>query len=734
MAFFPRQDIPVSKKDEDWAKLHRDYAKHLLNMRKSMIDKKTRLMKTYNGEVQNGAVRYLTQTYGKKNMTKYVDYRLGRPKIDMLNNEFLQRPLYSTISTINLDAKTKKLDNYEMMLGAAHAAKEIGRLREVGVDPLEGAQIPSLEDESTWSLMNVKEKNEVLMQTLIDTAIKEKMMKLKFAKNLQDVLLVSECHGKIDIDENGNEDFIRIDPRESIFEEIDDDYFLEKSPIRGCRQRVPVHNLLLRYKFTEQQRNELDDIRKSPNQIDVPGYYLDGGNVCADVIHIEWKTVTPSYYKISPKSKKQLEFDDSEDSYEIELQTDYYDKNREKIDKDVENGKYKIVTKWREDLYEATFIGENIVVDFRPKSFVMRSVDKPGNVLSFSYVGALFNTVDGQRISLQEIIENFSNMFNIVMFQILKEVNKAKGKLIGYNRAALPKGKQIKQVMYEALNDSFVDYDTSSSGNWSGKDLDLSNMFKEIDLGLSNSFESLVVLKREIQSTVDRLTGINENREGQIKASSTASNAQSSIEASRTITEGLFYFFNLYVEKTLMKMCETMKVTWGLYKTEKAKIILGDDMFNFMKLTSDIYNNDYAVSLVDGGKELSIRNYLQGLAEASLNTKELRWKDLVAFQLTDTLTDGRKVLEKAWAEMESIRQKDIKDQREADAANNQQNIQAQVEMAREDREDRQMAEIENIDRKADATIRVNAAKGKGQMIIDQNKIDNEELFNNSQNM
>lgn len=734
MAFFPRQDIPVSKKNEDWAKEHRDYAKHLLNLRKSVIDKKTRLYQTYNGEVQNGAVRYLTQTYGKKNITKYIDYRLGKPKIDMLNNEFLQRPLYSTISTINLDAKSKKLENYEMMLGAGHAKKEIEKLREVGVDPLEGAEIPDLENEDTWSLMNVKEKNEVLMQLLIDNCIKEKKMKLKFSKNFQDLKIVSEVFGKIDVDENGNEDYIRIDPREAIFEEIDDDYFLEKTPIMGCRQRVPIHNLLLRYRFTEAQRNELDEIRKTNNQNSVAGYYSEGGNVVAEVIHLEWKTVTPMYFKISPKSKRQLEFDDSEDSYEIELKTQYYEDNYEKIKKDVDAGKYKIKTKWREDMYEATFIGENIVVDFRPKPFVTRSVDRPGDVLSFSYVGALFNTVNGMRISLQEVIENFSNMFNVVMFQILREVNKSKGKVLGYNRATLPKNKTFKQVMYEATNDSFIDYDSTSSGNWSGKDIDLTNMFKEIDLGLSQSFESLVMLKREIQVTVDRLTGINENREGQIKASSTASNAQSSIEASRTITEGMFYFFNLYVEKVLLRMAETMKVTWGLYKTEKAKIILGDQMFQFMKLTADIYNNDYAVSLVDGGKELSIRQYLQGLAESSLNSKELKYKDLVAFQLTDTLTDGRKVLEKAWNETEAIRVRDMQAERQAAAEQNKQNIDAQIQIAREDREDRQLSDIEKIDKKADADIRVNAAKGKHQMIVDQNKIDNEELFNNSQAM
>jgi len=47
---------------------------------------------------------------------------------------------------------------------------------------------------------------------------------------------------------------------------------------------------------------------------------------------------------------------------------------------------------------------------------------------------------------MQEIIENFNNMFDIVMFQILKEINKAKGKILGYDRAALPKDKIIRVI------------------------------------------------------------------------------------------------------------------------------------------------------------------------------------------------------------------------------------------------------------------------------------------------
>lgn len=724
MSQFPRQDIPESEKTIEWGRKHCEYGRRLIQDRNASIDKKTRLYNRYNGRTVSAAVRFLTQTYGKKNRTKYISYRMSRTKIDMLTNEFLKRPLYSYVSTINVDAKSSKLENYEMMLGAAHSSKEIQKLREVGVDPLNGADIPDINDETIWDDMNFKERNEKLMQTLVDSAIKEQNLKLKFSKNFQDLKIVSEVYGKIDIDENGDEEYIKIDPRNSIFEEIEEDYFIEKSPIMGSRQMVPIHNALMRYRFTKEERDQLDAIRQTGRSDNTNVYFVENGSMCVEVVHVEWKSVAPTYYILSPKTQKQLNFDDETTFIRKELDAKKYEAKKEWYDGQVSAGKFQIETKFHEQLYECSLIGNKFVKDFRLKPFTTRRIDKPGDVFSFSYCGALFNTVNSERISLQEITENFDNMFDIVMFQIMKELNKAKGKILAFNRSALPKDKKIADIIYDVTNDSFLDYDSSSTGNWSGKNLDgIKDMLQEFDLGLSSSFPQLIALKQEIKATVDQITGINENREGNIAASSTATNANSSIQASRTITEGMFYFMNLYIEKVLIRLCETMKLTWGLYKPEKGKVILGDSMFNFMLLTKDLYNGDYGLSLVDGGKELTIRDRMTGLAEASLNAKELRYRDVLAYELTDTLNEGKKVLESAWSRMEKIRQDDMAAQRDAEAKLGDKNLQMQLQISREDREDRQQADIQKINVKGDTDIRVNAAKEKHGMIRDQNEFE-----------
>jgi len=734
MANFPNQNIPEIQKDKDWCLKHFVYAEQLLKFANYRVEKYVRLYNVYNGKTTPASIAYLTSQYGKKNRTKYISYRVSRTKIDLLNNEFLRRPLEAQVYCTNESARTAALDNYEMMLGAYHAKDAIGKLNEVGVDPLEGMSIPNTMEDSEWAELSTKDKNVVLMQTILDEQIPALNLKYKLAKNFQDIEIASMCYGKVEVKYNGDENYRRLDPKFAIYEEIDDDYFLERSPLMGHAEEMPVHDILMSFSLTPADQQLLESIRQNGDAFINNGiyrnqYFYRNGHVCCNVIYLEWKSVEPEYYKISPKTKSQLDFDSSSDSYRIELNTEWYEKNKELIDKDVAAGKYQIETKFKEVIWEGVRIGHVIMPYCRKKHFTMRRTDNPAEVIGFSYTGCLFNTVQGERISLMEIMENFSNMFDIVMFQILKDLNKNKGKVLAFNRGALPKGKTIRDIMYNAFNDSFIDYDASGQSNMAGRDLQITDMLKEFDLGLSSSFPQLIALKREIMDSIDRLTGINENREGQIAATSTATNAQSSIQASRTITEGMFFLMALYTERVLLKVVETTKLTWGLYKTEKAKIILGDDKFKFMQITKDIAFQDYGIHLTDGGRQLDIRDKMDRYAEAALNAKDIRYKDLVAFELSPTLADANKVLNKAFAEMEKIRQQNQTSEQQAAAAQQQAALQMQRQIAAEDRAANEENVKQNIILEADEKIRVekevHSSKSMDKLILDQNKHDNE---------
>lgn len=733
----PRQDIPEKDKDpktekgKKWFQDHLDFAEHLLKNNNGRVQKMSRMYDSYNGKTEADSVRYLVSTYGRKNRSKYIPYRISKTKLDILEGEFLKMPLNATIKTINSDAVSEKMAKYELMLGAMHAKKELEKLREVGVDVLNGMPIPDKDDPSAFKSISFKDKNESVMQIMLKEIIKELSVHRKLSKNLQDCTITSMSYGKIAINElTGDMDYEPWDPRDAIFMKMDRDPFMEKSPIMGGVKRVPINQILTSYRLTDEQRTKLENIRNNPseylqNQEYRSRYRYVGGEFCADVMHIEWKGVRPKYSKITPRTNKQMEFDDSIKEHETSLSPEEYENNEEQYKKKQEKGEVKVVTEWEEDQYEATRIGHDIEVNLRRKPFIMRDEDT-GKILGSSYCGLIFNEVDGETISLKEICENFDNVFDILMYQILREINKAKGKVIVYDRAGLPKKTTVKNVLYNALNDSFIDVDSSAAGNMAGKDLNISQIFKEIDLGVSNSFPFLLQMKTEIIQLMDTITGIHGAREGNIKASATVANSMQSVEASNTITEPLFYYFTKFSENVMMRLIETGKLVWGLYQPNKARMVLGDEKFKFLQLTQSIAFASYRAELVNPRWEQQIRQRMQQLAEISLNAKELRPQDLLDFELSETLADAKGMLKKAWNEINKMRMLSAQQQMMADAENSEKALQTQLQLRREDREDKQLNEKENITLKGKTDIAVNTAKQRGDLLLDQNVIDNEQ--------
>jgi hypothetical protein len=363
-ATFPRQDVPLYKKVDSngnlvpaFAKQHLDYSEALLQgfgPRRGVMD---RLYQSYNGIKLPGSLSYLEKNYGKQNKSKYISYRLGRTKMNLLHGEFLKRPLTATVTTTNIDAVSEKMRNMDVLRGAMIARKEVEDIKNIaGVDLMEGVQIPKTEDE--FEKMQPKDKDETIMQIILDASVPELKLKHKLSQCFLDLLITAMCYCKVTIDEEGEVTFDRIDPRDAIYEQIEGDDYLRNSPIRGSRQRLFVHDILLRYRLTPEERDILDTARQNPD------YFINqsrgfarmvNGQLQCDVIHIEWDSVETEYYEYSPKTKIQMEIDPRTDSIEREIYPEKSDESFADYQKQAATGK-KFKTKFKTVQYEATRI------------------------------------------------------------------------------------------------------------------------------------------------------------------------------------------------------------------------------------------------------------------------------------------------------------------------------------------------------------------------------------------
>jgi hypothetical protein len=727
MAQYPRQDLPLKDKDDKWKKLHLDYAETLVKSFDNSRGRMTRLFESYNGVKLPGSLAWLEKNYGKQNKAKYISYRLGRSKVALMHGEWLKRPLSATVTTINSEAMSEKMNQLYTMMGAMHAKKELTDLKNVGVDVMEGAYIPDGPEDPAWEKMSPKDKCEDIMQIILDNQVKDLDLKKKIADAFLNLVITNHCFMQVERDHTGDIQVHNIDPRQAIYEAIEGDDYLEKSPIYGCVRVLPVHEILLRYNLTQEQRNTLSAAAANPSiYIGINGLSrghmrMENGGLVCDVMHIEWKSVTPEYWKVVKKSNNQSMFDGNGESDVMELEMDpiKYENNKDIHDANVKKGDYEVATKYKEDEYEATRIGGLIDLNMRRTLFQKRSVDKPAFILSSSYYGYVHGRVDGVTVSLQQIIENFDNMFDICMYQILKELAKAKGKVLTYDRAGLPINRTLREVMYQAQNDQFLDYDSSAAGNTYNRPFDPANAFKELDLGLSQSFQYLLTMKQDIMNTLSSLTGINEGREGNTAASSTATNAQTDIANSRTITEALFYGMSGFVSRVMKGVVDSSAISWAFYKLEKGEHILGAGKFKFLQLTRDIGYRDYGVHIEDGGRYMEIRQDIKRMMEFSLNAKEIRPMDALNVLLAETVSQMKSKLENSWVEMQKVIQQQNEANNQATAQQQQMALQTQVQIAQETREDAQQATKDDI-----------VLKGEVQKDVDNNKAKNDMFKSN----
>jgi len=718
---FPRQDIPTKDKTESWLKEHLSYAEDVLTFGNTARDRMTRLMMGYNGIKTKGSLDWLIKRYGEQDKAAYIPYRLGRTKIDLLHGEFLKRPLAATVTTTNSEAMSEKMRQYDRMVGAMLAKDEINTIKQhTGVDLMEGVPIPESEDDPIWKKMSFKDKAEDMMQIILDNQMKELDLKKKLADGFKNCEITNYVYGQIERVEDGSIEFWNIDPRDAIFEAIEGDDYMEKSPIMGCRKWLPVHTVLMKYKLTSEQREKLETARKNPAAWwgvggQGRGYMRDnGGQLEVAVIHIVWKSVTPTYYKIVQSTNTQLLLEPDKPTRRLELDTIKYEKNKDYHDTQVAKGVYEIETTWREEEYEATRIGGIIDINMRPTYFQKHSADKPSHVLSSTYVGYVHGRTDGVTVSLQQVVENFENIYDIIMYQILKDVVRAKGKVITLDRAGLGILQTLDNVIHKITNDGILDIDSAQAGQ-NGSRYNPNDIIKTIDLGLSDNFAYLVTLRNDIRNELNQITGINENRMGQTAASSTATAQQSDISNSRTITEALFYGYSGYTKRVLQQIINASAISWAFYKLDKGEQILGSEKFSFLQITKEIGYRDYGVFVEDGSAYMEISQKIDQVMQLAINAKTIDTMDVMNVMLAETLAQKKAFLREAMERMNAIAQQQQEMQQQAQAQMQEAQLQTQLQIATETREDLQKNEKDNIILQGEVTKEVNAAKAQAEM-------------------
>ena len=612
----------------------------------------------YNGVLNQSDYTYLTEQYGLTYPARLVNYPIITPKIDLLIGEELRRPIDMKVTTVNKDAVIRKHDHkvglmMRSLLDDFH--KEMREEMNFDVLGQGDSQLPIPEDIETYMKYNYREMVEETAQDGLEYVANRYNLKDVFKEGFRDLLVTSKEFYKVSI-QNGDPYVRRVDPRNIIFDSSSNSDYLDDCSWVGEERWLSINEINDEYKddLTKDDLLELDKMRNLYAGGDLNLYnssydWVDVGHgreTRIRVITAEWKSLRAIKFKLSENKY------DPDRPFRKMVKDTYRKRKGENIQ-----------TKWVDDVWEGTLIAGKILVQARRRNNQVRSIDDPGKT-PLSYVGAIKGNTTGNPISLVDLLDNIQMLYNIVVYQIELAMARSGGKAVVYDVSQLPTnaGMDMQTVLYHLKTDGIIPINSKDEGN----QMQTFNQFQQIDFTLSQSVQQLINLKVMLEEMAGQISGVSRQREGAVEQYEYVGNVQRSVVQSSTITESWFYTHGEVKQRVMERLCNLMKVAWAGGK--KAGMILGDGAYKFLNIMPDIALQDYGVYVGDSGKDDAMKQVVQQLAQAALQSGGIDMLGVIKVLKADSMTEAEKVLEQAMTEAQKQQQQAMQEQMQAQQA------------------------------------------------------------------
>ena len=676
MSNFPKQFIPDNEKTDEWCKENIDAIVKQLSHQDaegstSDYDKDVRNYRLYNGDLEYDDYSYVTEQYNMPSPATMANYPITRNKIDLLCNEDLSRPLDKSVFAVNMDAALRK-EQFKVSLVANSLLAEINSEveNEFGMElEMDNKEYPIPDDIDLFMRYQYKEVIEESIHDGLDYLTQKYQLKHLFKEGLRDMLVTAKQFYKVYI-KDGDPYVRRVDPRTFVYDKSIESDFLDRAQWCGEERWLNINEVI--DEFSDQL--DADDIKELEEMRQATNDYLDRWNGIFNWVEIdESKTVKVRVVSAEWKSIKALRFKVSENKYNPERPFrkavgDNYKKRKGET----------IETKYVDDIWEGTQIGGKILVNCQRRPNQVRSVDDAGTT-DLSYVGVIFNHTTGKPTSLVDILSHIQMLYNIVMYHIELALARSGGKAVVYDVSQMPTeiGMDMQEVMYHLKNDGIIPINSREEGGETAS----FNQFQQVDFTLSNSVQQLINLKLMLEQTAGQISGVSPQREGAVEQYEYVGNVQRAVTQSSISTGGWFYSHNEVKKKVFDKLANLMKMSWAGGK--KAAYVLGDAGYKMLNVLPDVALNDYGIFLGDAGKDDALKQSVQQMSQAALQSGSITLLDALKVLKADTMTEAQHVLEQgidAMKEQQMQQQEQAMQQQQAAAESQQAQSQAEMQM------------------------------------------------------
>jgi hypothetical protein len=605
---------------------------------------------------------------------EWINFNKIRTKVKLLIGELVSKGFDIVVKTVNKDAMIRKklfADEVYMDMKLSPIAKDVESRYSIPMGYDEN--LPQDQEEYAEFFAEYKEDAEFVMEEILKALQKKSRWAYERIALFRDLIITGRCFIKSEII-NGMPDVRRIDPRYMVFDLNSTDDYLSDSAYFGELRYMSFGDAAMKYGLSKKEIQEAYNSYNTAgkfhraetstwNQI-IEGsrlkyYKPDKGELRILVVTAYWQDIKRDRNKIS------------KDKYGGEhIKTlDEKAKVRKRDESMIEHNEYKV---WR----KGTLIGHGIMKDWGIAENMVKSVDNLYEA-DCPYKGYVQDFVNRQGISLVQQLKGLQKLKDISLYNLQLDIARAGAKGFVYDVSQIPEGWDITNVLKYAKVTGIVFVDTKKDGIPS-----TFNQFPPIDQTLTDSVTKYIEISYFIDQEMDKISGINEARQGVVQnASQAVGVTQSALLQSNLITQPMFDGFMQFSTRVWEHQAGLAKYCWN--NKDKWATLLGISNIDLVEDDLDLDLNDYSVNLETRPQILDDAQMFSQLVMAALQSQSIEIDDAMDLLREKDMSVAIKRFKKMKAkrEQQMMQEQMMMQQQQQQAAMAQQQQQAQAQMA-----------------------------------------------------
>jgi hypothetical protein len=495
--------------------------------------------------------------------------------------------------------------------------------------------------------------------------------------------------------------------------------WIQDGPWVLVERRISINQAIDKYGL-----NDEDEISKLKDQINSSYSVTDfqssefGKNISGDLLYsgsnafqegvqeyqIFWRSCKKIQVKRSPNpyeaGKMFTHFLDDEEKFFHEGQLYWDNKKKKYIDrksgseyekKDIilANKGEKLETRYIDEIYEATILGNDIYKNLRKKPIRLYS-NENYSWTALPIFGKTFNSITDRPYSLVWDTKDIQKLYNLLHWhrELLLATSGVKGTIMDISQK--PEGMSKKEwLYYKKLGTQWIE-----TVKKHGRPMAY-NQFGSYDDSMSSSVQYIDSMLMMLDDVMGNIIGVGRQRQGQVTGADQVATYQMAIQQNSLITE-VIYAQHDEIERqafeAVLNLATKYKFTDGGnfdYQTDDLStetFKLPPQIFENVDLKINVANNTMNEQKLKELKQFAIKEYDKGI---------LPFKDMIALYDTNTLGEMRKKFEIFTAEAFEVAQRNAENANNMEIEKEQKLMQAQAQVDSQIKQmDNQMKQME----------------------------------------